>query len=239
MALMVVAFLTVGALLGASVLRGLASLALGLFIGMIGIDDSTAQQRFTFDNPTLVDGIDMVLVAVGLFALGEALYVASKLRHGPVEVIPVSKGKNAWLSKEDWKRSWKPWLRGTFIGFPIGTVPAGGADVSTFLSYAAERKLAKGAEQGTVRQGRHRGRRRSGSGEQRRGRRRPGPAADARNPDDGDRGHDAHRVPALPDPARTAPVREPGRAGVDPDRLAVRRQPDAAGAEPAAGRACG
>ena len=144
-ALMVVAFLTVGALLGASVLRGLASLALGLFIGMIGIDDSTAQQRFTFDNPTLVDGIDMVLVAVGLFALGEALYVASKLRHGPVEVIPVSKGKNAWLSKEDWKRSWKPWLRGTFIGFPIGTVPAGGADVSTFLSYAAERKLAKGA----------------------------------------------------------------------------------------------
>ena len=143
-ALMVVAFLTVGALLGASVLRGLASLALGLFIGMIGIDDSTAQQRFTFDNPTLVDGIDMVLVAVGLFALGEALYVASKLRHGPVEVIPVSKGKNAWLSKEDWKRSWKPWLRGTFIGFPIGTVPAGGADVSTFLSYAAERKLAKG-----------------------------------------------------------------------------------------------
>lgn len=144
-ALMVVAFLTVGALLGASVLRGLASLALGLFIGMIGIDDSTAQQRFTFDNPTLVDGVDMVLVAVGLFALGEALYVASKLRHGPVEVIPVSKGKNGWLSKDDWKRSWKPWLRGTFIGFPIGTVPAGGADVSTFLSYAAERKLAKGA----------------------------------------------------------------------------------------------
>ncbi|MDQ0856233.1 putative tricarboxylic transport membrane protein [Arthrobacter sp. V4I6] len=144
-ALMVVAFLTVGALLGASVLRGLASLGLGLFIGMIGIDDSTAQQRFTFDNPTLVDGVDMVLVAVGLFALGEALYVASKLRHGPIEVIPVSKGKNAWLSKEDWRRSWKPWLRGTFIGFPIGTVPAGGADVSTFLSYAAERKLAKGA----------------------------------------------------------------------------------------------
>ncbi len=144
-ALMVVAFLTVGALLGASVLRGLASLALGLFIGLVGIDDSTAQQRFTFDNPNLVDGIDMVLVAVGLFALGEALYVASKLRHGPVELIPVNKGKNAWLSREDWKRSWKPWLRGTFIGFPIGTVPAGGADVSTFLSYAAERRLAKGA----------------------------------------------------------------------------------------------
>ena len=48
------------------------------------------------------------------------------------------------MSREDWKRSWRPWLRGTAIGFPIGTIPAGGADVSTFLSYAAEKKLDKG-----------------------------------------------------------------------------------------------
>ncbi len=143
-ALMLVAFLTVGALLGASVLRGLASLALGLFIALIGIDQLTAQQRYTFGNPFLTDGVDVVLVAVGLFALGEALYVASRLRHGPVKVIPVSGGWTKWMKREDWKRSWKPWLRGTFIGFPIGTIPAGGADVATFLSYAAERRLAKG-----------------------------------------------------------------------------------------------
>ena len=72
-ALMVVAFLTVGALLGASVLRGLASLALGLFIGLVGIDDSTGQAALHVRQPHLVDGVDMVLVAVGLFALGEAL----------------------------------------------------------------------------------------------------------------------------------------------------------------------
>ncbi|GAB4099213.1 tripartite tricarboxylate transporter permease [Sinomonas halotolerans] len=142
-ALMVVAFLTVGALLGSSPLRGLASLGLGLFVGMVGVDDSTAQQRFTFDNPALIDGIDVVLVAVGLFAVGEALYVAARLRRGPVQVMAVGKGKH-WMSREDWRRSWKPWLRGTAIGFPIGTIPAGGADVSTFLSYAAERKLARG-----------------------------------------------------------------------------------------------
>ncbi|PWK88762.1 putative tricarboxylic transport membrane protein [Lentzea atacamensis] len=143
-ALMVVAFTTVAALLGSSPLRGLASLGLGLFIGLVGTDTLTGQQRFTLGVPTLADGIDVVVVAVGMFAVGEALYVASRLRHGPIEVIPVG-GK--WMNREFWARSWKPWLRGTFIGFPIGTVPAGGADVSTFLSYAAEKKLSKRPEE--------------------------------------------------------------------------------------------
>ncbi|WP_116951035.1 tripartite tricarboxylate transporter permease [Jiangella endophytica] len=143
-ALMVVAFVTVGALLGSSVARGLASLALGLFVGLIGTDTLTGQQRFTFGVPLLADGVDVVVVAVGVFAVGEALYVASRLRHGPVEVIPVPKGWRSWMSRTDWSRSWRPWLRGTAIGFPVGTIPAGGADVSTFLSYATEKKLAKG-----------------------------------------------------------------------------------------------
>jgi putative tricarboxylic transport membrane protein len=143
-ALMVVAFTTVAALLGSSPVRGLASLGLGLFIGLIGTDTLSGQQRFTLGVATLADGIDVVVVAVGVFAVGEALYVASRLRHGPIEVIPVG-GK--WMTREFWARSWKPWLRGTFIGFPIGTVPAGGADVSTFLSYGAEKKLSKRPEE--------------------------------------------------------------------------------------------
>ncbi|USX51830.1 tripartite tricarboxylate transporter permease [Lentzea sp. HUAS12] len=143
-ALMVVAFTTVAALLGSSPVRGLASLGLGLFIGLIGTDTLSGQQRYTLGVATLADGIDVVVVAVGVFAVGEALYVASRLRHGPIEVIPVG-GK--WMTREFWARSWKPWLRGTFIGFPIGTVPAGGADVSTFLSYGAEKKLSKRPEE--------------------------------------------------------------------------------------------
>ncbi|ANZ41025.1 tripartite tricarboxylate transporter TctA [Lentzea guizhouensis] len=143
-ALMVVAFTTVAALLGSSPVRGLASLGLGLFIGLIGVDTLSGQSRFTLGIPTLADGVDVVVVAVGVFAVGEAIYVASRLRHGPVEVIPVG-GK--WATREFWARSWKPWLRGTAIGFPIGTVPAGGADVSTFLSYAAEKKLSKRPEE--------------------------------------------------------------------------------------------
>ena len=142
-ALIVVAFITVGALIGSSVWRGLLSLGIGLFIGLIGTDILSGQQRYTLGLAPLADGIPVVLVAVGLFAVGEALYVAARMRSGPVELIPVTTGWRTWMSKNDWKRSWRPWLRGTAIGFPIGTIPAGGADVATFLSYATEKKLSR------------------------------------------------------------------------------------------------
>ena len=91
-ALIVVAFLTVGALLGSSVSRGMTSLGLGLLLGLVGTEVLSGQQRYTFGVPALADGIDVVLIAVGLFAIGESLYVASRMRHGPVQVIPVTRG---------------------------------------------------------------------------------------------------------------------------------------------------
>ena len=142
-ALIVVAFITVGALIGSSVWRGLLSLGIGLFIGLIGTDILSGQQRYTLGLAPLADGIPVVLVAVGLFAVGEAFYVAARMRSGPVDLIPVTTGWRTWMSKDDWSRSWRPWLRGTAIGFPIGTIPAGGADVATFLSYATEKKLSR------------------------------------------------------------------------------------------------
>ncbi|WP_369132734.1 tripartite tricarboxylate transporter permease [Modestobacter sp. I12A-02662] len=143
-ALMVLAFLTVSAVLGSSVARGLASLSVGLMVGLIGIDAQTGQARFTFGIPQLLDGIDVVVVAVALFAVGESLWVASRLRHTPADLIPIS-GK--YMTRQDWKRSWKPWLRGTAFGFPFGTLPAGGAEVPTFLSYATEKRLSKHPEE--------------------------------------------------------------------------------------------
>ncbi len=142
-ALIVIAFITVGALLGDSARRGMVALGIGLFIGLIGTDSLSGQQRYTLGIPQLADSVDVVLVAVGLFAVGEALYVASMLRTGKIDVIPITKGWRSWMTKDDWRRSWKPWLRGTAIGFPIGTIPAGGADVATFLSYATEKKLSR------------------------------------------------------------------------------------------------
>jgi putative tricarboxylic transport membrane protein len=143
-AIILVAFVGVSAVLGASRVRGLASLLIGLSIGMVGIDFVTGQQRMTFGVPQLADGIDVVVVAVGLFAVGEGLWVAAHLRRKAGEVIPVGQ---PWMGREDWKRSWKPWLRGTAFGFPLGAIPAGGAEIPTFLSYMTEKKLSKRPEE--------------------------------------------------------------------------------------------
>ena len=141
-ALMALALFAVTAVLGTSRLRGFIALFIGLAIGLVG--GETGQARLTFGSPLLADGIDIVVVAVAIFAIGEALWVASHLRRRPLEIIPVGQ---PWMSRDDWGRSWKPWLRGTAVGFPFGALPAGGAELPTFLSYIAERKLSKKPEE--------------------------------------------------------------------------------------------
>jgi len=143
-AIMMLAFIAVTTVLGSSKIRGLASLGIGLLIGTVGIDPTSGQQRLTLGIPQLADGIDVVVVAVGLFAVGEALWIAAHLRRNPAEIIHVD---GARMNREDWRRSWKPWLRGTLIGFPFGAIPAGGAEIPTFLSYAMEKKLTKHPEE--------------------------------------------------------------------------------------------
>ncbi len=144
-ALMVFAFVTVAAVLGSSTVRGLSMLFLGLLFGLVGIDEQTGQMRFAFGVPELMDGIDVVVLAVGLFAVGEALYVATYQSRHTEEVERMS--GSLWMSKDDWRRSWPAWLRATAIGFPFGTIPAGGAEIPTFLSYALEKKLSKHPEE--------------------------------------------------------------------------------------------
>src|SRR5215211_3765837 len=139
-AIMMLAFIAVTAVLGSSRIRGFASLFIGLAIGLIGIDQATGQQRLTFGIPQLADGIDIVVVAVGIFAIGEALWVAAHLSRRPADIIPTGR---AFMNREDWRRSWKPWLRGTALGFPFGALPAGGAEIPTFLSYVTEKRLSR------------------------------------------------------------------------------------------------
>ncbi len=144
--LAILAFVAVSAVLGNSAVRGLASLAVGIFLGMIGIDQQTGQARFTFGVTELYDGINVIVVAVGLFAVGETLYLAAfKRKADSVEVLSVT--DSIWLTAEDWSRSWKAWIRGSLIGFPIGAMPAGGAEIPTFLSYYLEKKLSKHPEE--------------------------------------------------------------------------------------------
>jgi putative tricarboxylic transport membrane protein len=144
-ALMCVAFVTVSATFGDSPIRGLTSLFIGLVLGLVGIDRLTGQARLDFGVPELLDGIEVTTLAVGLFAIGEALYVASRRHHSEETLEPVR--GSLWMTREDWARSWKPWLRGTLFGFPIGALPAGGAEIPTFLSYSTEKRLAAKPEE--------------------------------------------------------------------------------------------
>jgi putative tricarboxylic transport membrane protein len=140
-AIMVLAFVTVTSLVGDSVVRGLCSLFLGLAVGLVGIDSLTGQARYSFGVPEFYDGIQTVALAVGLFAIAEALYTAGRHRHVTEEMIPLQ--GRIRMNRAEWRRSWKPWLRGTAIGLPIGALPAGGAEIPTFLSYNVERRLSK------------------------------------------------------------------------------------------------
>ncbi len=138
--LMVLAFCTVSAVLGKSTLRGLTALAIGLGMGVVGLDQISAQARYTAGVPELLDGLEVVLIAVGLFAVAEALYAV--LYEGRVAESQ-NKMSKVHMTRSEWKRSWPAWIRATFIGFPFGTIPAGGSEIPTFLSYATEKKISK------------------------------------------------------------------------------------------------
>jgi putative tricarboxylic transport membrane protein len=143
-ALMLLAFTTVSAVLGQSTLRGLTALFIGLGVGLVGLDQITGQVRYTGGIPEFLDGIEVVLVAVGLFAVGETLYNA--LYEGRSEAQLNTMGK-VHMTRQEWRRSWPAWLRGTAIGFPFGTIPAGGTEIPTFLSYAVEKKMSDKPEE--------------------------------------------------------------------------------------------
>ena len=142
--LMVLAFTTVSAVLGKSTVRGLAALFVGLAIGLIGMDQISGQPRYTGGKPEFLDGIEIVLVAVGLFAVAEVLHAA--LFEGKI-VETQNMLTRVHMTRRDWRRSVPAWLRGAAIGSPFGMIPAGGTEIPTFLSYATEKKLAKGEDQ--------------------------------------------------------------------------------------------
>ncbi len=142
--LMLVCFITVSAVLGSSAVRGLAALFFGMFLGSMGVDNQSGQLRYTFGLTELFDGVGVVTVAVGLFAVGETLWLAAQPRHRD-EILALT--GPVFMTLDDWRRSWKAWIRGALIGFPIGALPAGGAEIPTFLSYSIEKKLSKHPEE--------------------------------------------------------------------------------------------
>ena len=141
-ALIVLAFAATASLLGASPMAGLLSLSIGAILGLVGIDRLSGEARLTFGRGERhpLDGLDPTIVAIGLFAVGETLTLATA-PPGTSTVLPLE--RTPWMTRQDWARSWRPWLRGTAIGFPLGALPAGGAELPTLLSYAVEKRLSR------------------------------------------------------------------------------------------------
>jgi len=95
--------------------------------------------------PQLLDGIDVMILVIGLFAVGETLFQAWRHARDEPHVVPLNDFSG--MTREDWRRSWRPWLRGTAIGFPLGVLPCGGAEIPTFLSYMVEKRLSRNPDE--------------------------------------------------------------------------------------------
>lgn len=140
-ALSLLAFGAISSVVAESVVKGMASLVLGLMLATVGLDTFTGVERFTFGSVNLFDGVSIVIVAVGLLALGEVLRVATRIQRDPKPEQLGVKSERNYLSKEEIKEAAPAWARGTAIGLPFGVIPVGGADVPTFLAYDVERRL--------------------------------------------------------------------------------------------------
>ena len=140
-ALMLFALTALGGLSGESRAKGVFAICLGLALGTIGIDGQTGQPRFTFGVPGLLGGMNIVVVTVGLFAVGEVFwYAAARSAAGPARAAVAGPVR---MTRDEWRRSVPAWIRGTVIGFFTGVLPGAGATVASFLAYAAERRVAR------------------------------------------------------------------------------------------------
>jgi len=126
-----------------SVLRGLVMAGIGLFLSLVGQDIITGKARFTFGLIGLVDGVGLVPLVMGLFGISEIFLNLENLGE---RIVLKTKIKGLLPNKEDWQRSAKPIARGTLIGFFLGILPGGGAIISSFVSYALEKKFSKNRE---------------------------------------------------------------------------------------------
>ncbi len=127
-----------------SILHALGMILLGLLLGIIGTDVNSGAQRFTFGMPQLFDGIGFVIVAMGMFGIGEV--IANLESEGSRDVM-VRKVTGLMPTREDWRRIIAPILRGTALGSMLGILPGGGASLSSFGSYALEKKVGRNRAQ--------------------------------------------------------------------------------------------
>ena len=138
--LMVLGLIVAVILARGTLIKALAMVVIGLMLGAIGTDVETGASRMTLGLPDLWDGVDVLALAIGLFALAE---VGRTLAQPADDVVPVAKVGSLYPSREDLAKSAKPVIRGTILGSLLGLLPGGGAVLSSFVSYAVEKRISR------------------------------------------------------------------------------------------------
>lgn len=141
--LMVVGLVASVVLASGSLLQAFGMIVLGLLLGMAGTDVNSGMERYTFDTPYMAEGINFVILAMGMFGLGE---IIKNLEEEHLRSAMVSKVEGLMPSKEDFKRMAWPIVRGTGLGSLLGILPGGGAMLASFASYSIEKKISKTPE---------------------------------------------------------------------------------------------
>ncbi|RKJ17584.1 tripartite tricarboxylate transporter permease, partial [Butyricicoccus sp. 1XD8-22] len=126
-----------------NIIKGFISMGIGLIISTVGIDLQSGVDRFTFDNVLLSDGIDFLVVIIGIYAVGEILYNYLTINN-PLE--QKTKYGRVWISKQDWKDSKWAMFRASPIGFLLGILPGAGGSIASLMSYTTEKQLSKHPE---------------------------------------------------------------------------------------------
>ncbi len=137
--LMVLGLVAAVVLAQGSLIKAIAMIVLGVLLGLVGMDTTTGDQRYTFGLPELSDGIGFVVVAMGLFGFAEI--IANLERAGTRDVLKQKLG-SLLPPRDDMRRAWKAIARGTGIGSLLGVLPGGGAVLGSFASYMLEKRIA-------------------------------------------------------------------------------------------------
>jgi len=144
-ALMILGVLLLAYVGTGSKVRSLLAAALGLFIGTVGQDLITGEYRFTFGSLALADGVGLVPIATGLFGIAEIL-VNLTAPDGTIRTVIRTRLRSLLPNLEEWRRSIAPIGRGSVLGFALGILPGGGAVISSFVSYAMEKRISRTPE---------------------------------------------------------------------------------------------
>ena len=137
-ALMIFAFSALSSLAGDSLLRGLASTAFGLLLATVGLDPNSAIPRYTFGQLKLLDGMDFVVVTIGLFAVSEVLQLLERTGAGSAALRGYGR---VMISAREFMHMLSTMLRGSVLGFFVGVLPGAGGTIASFLAYSTEQRI--------------------------------------------------------------------------------------------------